>query len=356
MNSELRQDLVSGEWIIVAPYRLRRPGDLIKKIAKRKISPKNTCPFENPLKSGHKKAVLIYPVRNSPPKRPFGRLAESRTGVVSNGVYPETGKWELQIIQNKFPALVHKNKKAVFKKHGRYNILSGVGHHELLITADHYKNFEGLSLSKALHVFQAFRDRYLVLMNDKNISYVSIFQNWGPAAGASIYHPHYQIIALPVVPPDVTRSLLGSRKYFKKHKTCVHCAIIKQETKDKKRIIFENSRAVAFSPFASPNPYEIAIFPKRHLPFFENTFDEDLEGVAEALKFALHKIRKNLKDPDYNFFLHTSPVRQKENYKHYHWHIEILPKFSVLGGFEFGTGAMINVVEPDEAAEILRGK
>jgi len=325
--SELRQDLVSGEWIIIAPHRLRRSSDLIKKIVKRKISPRSDCPFENPEKSGQEKAVLVY---------------------------PERGKWELQIIPNKFPALRHKDKKTVLRRHGRYNVLSGMGYHELLITRDHYKNFEALSPQRAFNAFQAFRDRYLVLVNDKNIAYVSIFQNWGLRAGASIYHPHYQVIALPVVPPDVTRSLLGSRGYFKKHKTCVHCAIIKQETKDKKRIIFENSGAIAFSPFASPNPYEVAVFPKKHLPFFENTFDHDLVSVAEALKFSLHKMKKNLKDPDYNFFLHTSPVKQKGNYKHYHWHIEILPKFSVLGGFEFGTGAMINIIDPDAAAKILR--
>ena len=325
--SELRQDLVSGEWIIIAPYRLKRPGDLIKKVAKRKKTSKISCPFENPLKSGQKRAVLAY---------------------------PSLKDWELQIIPNKFPALNPKEKKAVFERHGRYNILPGVGHHELLITRNHDKNFEGLSSLKALNVFRAFRGRYLVLMNDKNISYVSIFQNWGPTAGASVYHPHYQIIALPVVPPDVTRSLSGSKGYFKKYKTCVHCAIVGQEKKDKRRIIFENQGAVAFSPFASPNPYEIAVFPKKHLPFFENTLDGDLEAVAEALKFSLHKIKKNLRDPDYNFFLHTSPVRQKENYKHYHWHIEILAKFSVLGGFEFGTGAMINVIEPDAAAKILK--
>ena len=77
--SELRQDLVSGEWIIIAPHRLRRSSDLIKKIVKRKISPRSDCPFENPEKSGQEKAVLVY---------------------------PERGKWELQIIPNKFPAFL----------------------------------------------------------------------------------------------------------------------------------------------------------------------------------------------------------------------------------------------------------
>lgn len=359
--SELRQDLVSGEWIIYAPNRLKRPGDLLKKTVQREKTSKVSCPFEEPQKSGHGKAVLVfpgfYPVKNprlvgrqvaranAPKGGPMGR-------VVSNGVK----NWELQVIPNKFPALVPQKTKAATLKHGAYDIFPGVGHHELLITRAHDKNFSELSGVKAFNVFQAFRDRYLMLMNDKNIAYVSIFQNWGLAAGASQPHPHYQIIAIPVVPPDVERSLLGSKKFFGKRRTCVHCAIINQEKREKRRIIFENSGAVAFVPFASPNPFEIAVFPKKHLPFFENTFDGDLEAVAEALRFSLHSVKKNLKDPDYNFFIHTSPVREKRKHKYYHWHIEVLPKFSTMGGFEFGTGAMINVVDPDKAARILKGQ
>ncbi len=327
--------MVSGDWVIIAPRRSKRPEDFLKNVSKRQKSPVALCPFENPEKSGHQKAVLVYP-----------DLKNHRRDVGVN--------WELQIIPNKYPALSDKKRKVIFSKHGAYNVVSGVGHHEILITRDHNKNFDGLSPIKSFHVFRAFRERYLELSKDKNIAYVSIFQNWGPRAGATVYHPHYQIIAMPVVSPHVLRSFLGSESYFKKHGYCVHCAIIKQEKKDKKRIIFENSGAIAFSPFASPNPYEVAVFPKKHLPFFEDTPDSELESVSSALREALRLIKKNLKDSDYNFFIHTTPVKGKEKYKHYHWHIEILPKFSTSGGFEFGTGAMINIVNPDEAARILR--
>jgi len=325
--SELRQDLVSGNWVIIAPRRSKRPGDFLKNVLKREKSPVASCPFEEPQKSGHEKAVLIF---------------------------PDNDRWELQIIPNKYPALSDKKKRAVFLKHGAYGVLSGAGHHEILITRDHHKNFDSLAPIKSFNVFRAFRERYLALSKDKNIAYVAIFQNWGPRAGASVYHPHYQIIAMPVVSPHVMHSLSGSENYFKKHGRCVHCTIIKQEKKDKKRIIFENSGAVAFSPFASRNPYEVAVFPKKHSPFFESASDSDLKAVAAVLREALRLVKKNLKDADYNFFIHTSPVKDKNKYGHYHWHIEILPKFSVFGGFEFGTGAMINIVDPDEAARILR--
>lgn len=319
MKSQLRQDLVSGDWIVVVPARSKRPHQISKKAA--------TCPFENPQKSGHEKPILIYGNHN----------------------------WQLQIVENKFPAFRHKtNRCAIMAKTGPYLVTETVGHHEVVITRSHTKNFPLLSETEANQVFEAFRDRYLMLLNDKCISYISIFHNWGPSAGASIYHPHYQIIAIPVVPPDVEHSLAGSLNFYKKRKQCVHCVMIGEELKHKRRIIYQNQGAIAFAPFVSKEPFEIRIFPKKHLPYFENTLDHDLEHVVQALQKVLRKIKKNLKDADYNFFIHTAPIRDKEKYNPYHWHIEVRPKITIMAGFELGTGIEINAVDPDIAAKLLR--
>ena len=130
--------------------------------------------------------------------------------------------------------------------------------------------------------------------------------------------------------------------------------MIKFEQKEKKRIIFENESAIAFAPYISRSPFEIRIFPKKHLPYFENTYDKEMSAVVEALQKTLGSFKKNLKDPDYNFFIHTSPIKDKENYGHYHWHIEVIPHLAIRAGFELGTGLEINTVDPDEAAKILR--
>ena len=57
----------------------------------------------------------------------------------------------------------------------------------------------------------------------------------------AIYHPHYQIIAIPVIPPDVSHSLDGSLRYYKKYKKCVHCVMMDYEKKNKKRIYMKMS-------------------------------------------------------------------------------------------------------------------
>lgn len=326
-ESQLRQDLVSGDWIVISSKREKRPDQFLKKEEKRKVSSKSTCPFENPQSYGSGKPFLIY----------------------GNGK-----DWRAQVVENKFPAFTHKNQCGVFARIGPYSVMETAGHHDLVITRDHIRNFSRLSCNEAQQVFEVFRDRYLMLLNDKCVAYIAIFHNWGPKAGASIFHPHYQMIALPIIPPDLTHSFRGSFEYFKKNQKCVHCTMIDWEKKSKKRVIYENKQAIAFAPFVSKNPFEVRIFPKRHLAYFENTLDADIDYTVEALQKVLRKVEKNLKDPDYNFFIHTAPARNKYDYKMYHWHIEVIPKITLYAGFELGTGMEINVVDPDAAAKLLR--
>lgn len=326
-NSELRQDIVSGDWIVIAPGRAKRPHDFVKKGSVRKRSDLKTCPFEDPAKNTGVEPFLVYPNRHS---------------------------WAIQVIENKYPVVSREVACGTIAKRGPISVTPGHGQHDILVTRNHNKNFPKLSKEEANLVFQAMRDRYLMLYNDKCISYVSIFHNWGPNAGASVYHPHYQMLAIPVVPPDVTHSLRGSKDYFNDHKKCVHCLMIEWEQKERKRVVYENDGAIAFAPYVSRSPFEVRVFPKKHLPFFENTYDDDLDSVVDALQQSLRLIHGNLKDPDYNFFIHTSPLKNKEDYTHYHWHIEILPKLVIYAGFELGTGVEINPVDPDEAAALLR--
>jgi len=324
-QSELRQDLVSGDWILIASKRGKRSHAFLKKKPRQRGSLK-TCPLENVFKK--QKPILFY-----------------------DGGEKD---WEVVVVENRYPALVHRNICAQAIRHGPYALVKGVGHHDLVVTRDHDRNFAALSQNQAGQVVQIFRDRYLMLLNDPCLAYISIFHNWGPAAGATVYHPHYQLIALPVVPPDVEHSLRGSLNYFKKHGRCVHCDMVAYELREKKRIVYENKGAVVFAPFVSREPFELRIFPKKHLPYFENTLDRELELIVDALQAVLRRIEKKMNDPDYNFFIHTAPLKNKKRYRHYHWHIEIIPKTNISAGFELGTGIEINPVDPDLAAKILR--
>ncbi|PIR43967.1 hypothetical protein COV23_02450 [Candidatus Wolfebacteria bacterium CG10_big_fil_rev_8_21_14_0_10_31_9] len=329
MNSEFRKDPVSRDWVIISPNRSKRPFQFKENVGT-KIVPQKGCPFENPQKSGNGQPVLIYPDKKN---------------------------WQLQIIPNKFPALTHSNKIcSIPKQKGPYEIMAGNGFDELLITRNHFKNFAHLSKKAAQDVFKNLKKRYLILSKHDCLKYIFIFHNWGLKAGASIFHPHYRISALPIIPPDVSRSLYGSLRYHQDHNRCVHCDMIDFERKEKKRIIFENTKVIAFTPFVSREPFEIKIFPKNHISYFEESDDALINSIVDGLQNSLLMLEKHLNDPNYNFFIHTAPLIDKNKYFHYHWHIEIVPKFSVSAGVEVGTGIEITVVDPDKAASILRRK
>lgn len=326
--SELRQDLVSGDWIIIAPERGGRPYDIIPPKSIRLKSSQKNCPFDNLKKSGNWPPILTYPNEKN---------------------------WKVAIIPNKYPALKHEENSCAARFNlGPYRLTDGIGYHDLIITRDHNTNFAHLKLKEGVRVFRILQERYRMLAADKCLLYTSIFFNWGPTAGASIYHPHFQVLTLPIVPPDIESSLLGSARYFKNNKRCVHCVMLKWERKTKKRVITENSSAVAIAPFVSREPFEIRIFPKKHMSRLEEAPTEDLRDIVAVLQSSLRKIESRLNDPDYNFFIHTAPLRDHGLYKHYHWHIEIIPKISITAGFELSTGVDINVVDPDKAAAILR--
>jgi len=324
--SELRQNLVSGDWIISAPGRSKRPHELAKKKKPRVRTPKSTCPFEDLEKSGN------FPIELFPPGK----------------------NWKFAVVPNKYPALSPRAACADERKVGPYSVIDGVGHHELVITRDHDKNFPKLSQKEAEELFRVFRHRLRVLSEDPCGDYFSLFHAWGPSAGGTVYHPHYQILTLPILPPDVRISLEGAIRYGRKHNKCVHCVMLAYEKRHKARIIYENSEAMAIAPFVSRQPFEITVFPKTHVSDFGKTSDKIISGVVDVVAVCLRRICEKLGDPDYNFYLHTAPFRKEEEFKIYHWHIKIIPKRSLLGGFEWSTGINVNSVDPDEAAKILR--
>ncbi|MDE1970377.1 MAG: DUF4921 family protein [Patescibacteria group bacterium] len=327
--SELRRDLVSGEWVLIAPTRARRKEDS-QSALHRTVSPKEHCPFENPQATGHGDPLLTF---RSPR-------------------HPDT--WFLQIIPNKYPGVTKGDICPVKEQHGPFSRMEGIGFHELLILHDHAMPIGDLISEEMDILLRALQDRYRVIAENPCADYISIFHNWGPEGGASLDHPHLQILSLPIVPPDIEDSLLGSKRYYKKYGSCVHCEIINWEQREQERIIFENEQAIVIAPYVSRTSYEVRIFPKVHQSYFEDATSRARLAIAEALRFTLAQIKKKLDDPDLNFFIHTAPVHNKELWQYYHWHIEVLPRMSHLAGLELGTGIDIVVVDPKDAAALLR--
>lgn len=324
--SEVRQDIVSGDWVVIATGRAKRPDEFAGFQRMQDDKGISGCFFEDPVASGQEKDVLIY--------------------------HKQDGDWTLRVFPNKYPSFFE-GKLTKKLTEGPYFSMPAVGYHEIVVTRDHYRQLALMDAMEIAEVFDAYQDRYLEHMNKKSVNYIAIFHNHGREAGASIAHPHSQIMAIPVVAPYVRLELDGAAKYHKSNKECVFCTVAEYESDEGKRVVFENEEFIAFCPFASRAAFEIHVMPKKHSPYFERITDAQKIKLAEVFGKSLNAIYTALNDPPYNFYIHSAPC-DGGDYQHYHWHIEILPHTSTWAGFELDTGIEVSTIQPEVAAEYLR--
>ena len=330
---ELRQDVVSGDWVLVAPGRRRRPQEFVSGNHAPQ-TPKSQCPFEDPQKADNGEPLLWY----------------SRT---TGGRGPVGRDWVLQVVENKYPAVArHTGSCPVPLPRGLYQEMEGIGFHEIVIPRSHTKFLADMTADEAELIVRAYQERIVHYSKEACLAYALVFHNHGDMAGASVWHPHSQIIALPIIPPDVRRSLDGARRFWQGSRQCVHCNIIKWEKSEKERLVYSNSEFIVIAPFASHVNFEVRIFPIKHSSRFEEITRESRLLFADALTTVLRRLKKVLKNPAYNFFIHTAPIERGE-FDYYHWHLEILPKTSHLAGVELGTGVEVITMPPEEAAKFL---
>jgi UDPglucose--hexose-1-phosphate uridylyltransferase len=326
-ESELRQDIVTGDWVVIATGRAKRPEDfVVQSGVSVNGQNENECFFCNPEASGQEKDVLIYETPD--------------------------GDWSLRVFPNKFPAF-SRGKTPRQLSEGPYFAMTGTGYHEVIVTRDHYRHIGMMESSMVAEVLDAYQDRYLDLMNKKSVNYISIFHNHGKEAGASISHPHSQLMAIPIISPYIQSELNGAELYYRSNRHCVYCVMVQYESEFQKRIVFENDHFIAFCPFASRAAFEVWVMPKKHSPYFERINDPMKLKLAEVFQKSIESLTKALNSPPFNFYIHTSPCDGKD-YPHFHWHIEILPHTATWAGFELETGIEISTIQPEAAAEYLR--
>ena len=326
---ELRKDPVVGRWVIISTERAGRPTDFTAEAVRPAVGDCVFC-------AGHED--------KTPPEILAGRAP---------GGAPNGPGWSYRVVPNKFPALRIEGELEPAGE-GLFDRMNGVGAHEVVIeTPDHAASLATLSGDVVADVLLAFRERVLDLKKDPRFEYVLVFKNHGEAAGASLEHPHSQLIATPIIPIMVAEELHGSAQYYAMKERCVWCDIVRQERREGRRQILEANGFVVLAPFAPRLPFETWILPTRHRAAFEDSGVDELRGLAEVLGEFLRRLNRLLHDPPFNFMLHTAPLRDGQP-ESFHWHLEIIPKLTKVAGFEWGSGFFINPVPPEEAAEALR--
>jgi UDPglucose--hexose-1-phosphate uridylyltransferase len=332
--SEFRQNPISKQWVLISPNRGKRPEEF-------------------------KTHSVMHGLPELDPNCVFCPGNEDKNPDLCENVcrIPDNNDWQVRVIANKYPVL--EQAQGAKPHNDFYTSRAGYGDHEVIITRKHNEPVALQSISQVELSLHAFTDRINTMGKDEKIGYVEVFHNHGRDAGASLVHPHYQIISTPFVPPHLHSELSGCFHYFDVHRTCVYCDIIKEELKDRDRLVYESEHFVVVSPYASRKPFEMWILPKKHGARFENISLSEIKHLSFVLKATLGQLYTKLSDPPLNFYIHSMPfarshhLTQEEN--SFHWHLIIFPRLTIWAGFEYSTGIPVNPVAPEEAASFLRG-
>jgi len=309
---ELRKDYVLDRWVIIATGRGKRPHQFAAKKEKQEVEVCYFCPGNEHM---------------TPPE--ITRVEEN-------------GNWVIRVFPNKFPAVIQEGNPIIKTDNKYYTFSSAYGNHEVLVeSANHDEQFADLSIKRIKQLLHMYNSRILELSKVNGINYVLVFKNQGKEAGTSIVHTHTQIISSSKIPDLVEKEIEANKD------GCKYCQIIESEKNSDRRVL-ENS-FVSFTPYASRFPFEVWVFPKRHVTCLDDLNDLELEDLANQLKNILTKL-KELNAP-FNFYLHYAPQG-----KDLHFHIEIIPRLAVWAGFEYGSDITINTMAPEEAAKFYRGE
>ncbi|MBF0545866.1 MAG: galactose-1-phosphate uridylyltransferase [Candidatus Riflebacteria bacterium] len=325
---QLRKDPVTKRWVIINLEKSRGPKDFQ---LPNPVHSADNCPFCPGKETLTPPEVMSYREKDTLPNQPG---------------------WQIRVIPNKFPALQIEgdlDRTGI----GLYDMMNGVGAHEVIIeTPNHKCGAAGYTVPQMTTIVNTYCDRYRDLKRDRRFRYILIFKNNGQAAGASLDHPHSQLIATPIIPKRVMEEIEGARQYYYYKERCVFCDIIRQELSAGERIIHENENFVAFAPFASRFPFETCIAPKDHKASFGAIEESEIEGLADILCATLNRLVKTLNDPPFNYIIHTSPCDENCG-EYYHWHLEIMPRLTKVAGFEWGSGFYVNPTPPELATSFL---
>lgn len=325
---ELRQNLISGEWVIISTERAKRPEDFVK---------------------GKKEKVILPPYKED---CPFCPGHEDKTPPETYRIGDEKN-WKVRVVYNKFAALSLEGERTR-KTDGIYHSMNGVGIHEVIVEHPSHNVLTALvSREEVIDIIRAYINRYISAQKDERIEAIIIFKNYGLGAGTSLEHPHSQLIATPIVPPQLRNRIEQAIHYFDDTGKCIFCDTLKSELTIKKRVILETGHFVSFIPYAALSPFHIWIFPKRHMASFIEINEDEIKDLASILKLTLAKLYYGLDNPDFNYTIRSIPIGEK-GVEYLHWYISLIPRVSQTAGFELGSGMFINVALPEKSAEYLR--
>ena len=328
--SHLRQDRTTGAWTIIAPERGLRP----HQCSARQLARADVPRFE--------------------PTCAFCPGNESQLpGIIAEARRDEPPGWGVRVVSNKFPALTP-DAAPVPILPSLHMTISGYGAHEVVIEHPrHDADLTRMDDAEITAVIECYHQRFTELAGRPGIETVVLFRNHGPRGGASMRHPHAQLIALRLPTPKLGFMAEWAGRRYRETGRCPTCEEIELETELGERIVDETTHFLALVPFAAERPYEVWLVPRRHQGSFAEIDQAELKDLGIQLRQSLQRLEAAHGDPPYNFVI-ESAGKSGCGAPHVHWRLRIMPDLVTAGGFEIGTGMAINPSSPEQDAETLR--
>ncbi len=320
--SQLRLDPLTGRWVAVSTDRSARPEAFL--------------PIRLPVEADSSRPCPFCPgnEESTPP---------------ALETYSESGSWLVRVVPNLYPAFEGEAPMVVNHRGPLFTEAPASGIHEVLVLCpEHDSGWGELSDLQTGLVMAAVRDRIEEHSNTEGLRYSQVIVNAGREAGASLEHPHAQLLAMSFVPRELQDELAGFARFAG---GCLLCAAVEAEENARHRVVYMDERVMVFCPFWSGSPFEMLVVPRSHDQHLHRTTMPDLQAVGNALRAAVHQLQERTGNVAYNLVFHSAPYRMTGTF---HWHVHIWPKLTTPAGFELGTGVFINVVSPERAAEELR--
>lgn len=325
--SELRLNVVTKEWVIIAPERATRPHE-------HSTPPKIDLP-------------------SFVPTCPFCPGNESMTTAEVFRIDGADGSWRTRTVLNKFPVLNDAGPSPTHRHTGLQHMVDGFGVHEVIVeTPRHDLPMALMTLEEVRGILLAYRERYNAARSDPRVAHVIVFKNHGAGAGTSLIHPHSQLIATPVISYQVRDRIRTLEEHFGLYGECILCRMIREEIEQETRLLVLNESFVALIPYAALSRYHIWIFPRRHIVRYGDVTDDELSDLADALRTVLRQLYFGLGNPDFNFLIRSAP-RTCSN-EEFHWYLSVVPRIGQAAGFELGSGIYVNTSFPEDSARFLR--
>ena len=266
---------------------------------------------------------------------------------------PNEEQWRHRVIPNRFPALSAESNGDITGD-GHIREMGGLGSHEVVVESPlHDERLDEMDVDRVGSLLRLWRERARALSSEPWVRAVMIFKNFGDRAGTTLDHPHSQIMATAVCPPELSHRQAVAAAYLEDSGRSVYADVLEDELDTGERLVAVRDSFAAIAPFASRVPYETWVLPREQQASFAELRDDQVPELAALVKSVLSGLRRGARDPDYNLLVQSAPVGE-ESSSSYRWHLVVLPRIATAAGFELGSGMSINCVAPEQAAKAMR--